>query len=338
MLSLGEPQRVHYSALADYHSYDLAWLGPITFPLAVALIAQLSVYLSLLRGRFSRVGKAPDPSPVIQGAVLMILAAETIFGVLCIVQCIINWSHRAFVGGADWCDAQAHYSSYYIYAGMGLCTFGIVVGCYVRVHGSANLGIVLGAGLTVHAVALALASLPRMGAGAYLFAVDFCLVDLESPLFATLTVGIYLACVAIIFGALCYEWRSRVAASSTASPPMVLYVLAIWFLIAWYSVIHVSLLWWLYGGTVYDSAHKGAYAWMGMLTHTNQVTALPLQACTHASYSRNDRPCIDLVAIPCVPQLVVPLCFGYFWRYQLLGTLATRGRVESLKAAILPVV
>ena len=29
------PNRVHYGALADYHSYDLAWLGPHRFPVAL---------------------------------------------------------------------------------------------------------------------------------------------------------------------------------------------------------------------------------------------------------------------------------------------------------------
>ena len=45
------PNRVHYGALADYHSYDLAWLGPIAFPLLCAICAQGFIYADMLLGR-----------------------------------------------------------------------------------------------------------------------------------------------------------------------------------------------------------------------------------------------------------------------------------------------
>ena len=315
-----EPARVHYSALPDYHSYDLAWLGPIAFPLYLALLVQAFVVKDMMSRRSSkpsvdvRTGathSAHIPVHSVQSEIAtlhvpqvttaLILAAETIFGVLCIIQCVHNYSSRAFVGGAGPCDTQALYSTYYIFAGMGLATFGIAVGCYIRVHGDASMKFVVSTGVAVHALALVLASLPHFGLGAYLFAVDFCVADIEQPLFAALTIGVYALCLLVILGSLAYERRHRAAA---ASPPGALYVAAAWFAVAWLSVVHISLLWLVGGTSVYDSDRKTAYAWMGMLTHSN--------------------------------QLVVPICFGFFWRRAPLA-LKPAAEGDSLKASMLNV-
>ena len=43
--------RLHYSGLANYQSYDLAWLGPIVYPLTLGLVAQLFIYVDLILHR-----------------------------------------------------------------------------------------------------------------------------------------------------------------------------------------------------------------------------------------------------------------------------------------------
>ena len=41
----------NYDALSEYDSYDLAWLGPIFFPLSIAIVAQAVIYADLLKHR-----------------------------------------------------------------------------------------------------------------------------------------------------------------------------------------------------------------------------------------------------------------------------------------------
>ena len=40
---------LHYDGLSSYDSYDLAWLGPILYPLVFAVIAQALVYHDMCR-------------------------------------------------------------------------------------------------------------------------------------------------------------------------------------------------------------------------------------------------------------------------------------------------
>ena len=328
-----QPDRQHYNALSAYRSYDLAWLGPIFYPLALALLAQAIVYADMIRHRRcpmagmrgSRVG-AP-PSAVVDSTVLAILLCESIFGILCLISCVMNRANQAYVGGTPLCDFQAFYSTYYVFAGQGLGAYGIVVGAYLRVKGTASLRVVLGAAAAIHAIAVLIAALPLMGAGAYLFAIDvsvlgicepartpltvvhlrpianpshhalcaqFCTMDIESNLFTGLTLTVYFTCVLAIVTALAWERHALHARGSAAAAGCrrlcVDYVLAAWFVIAWFTVALLGLLF-LANGKVYNSPQLGAYGVMAMFTHTN--------------------------------QLAVPLVFGMWWRRGLHARMAT---------------
>ena len=281
------PNRVHYGALADYHSYDLAWLGPIAFPLLCAICAQGFIYADMLREKRKGNGaRGKEPSSAVDAAVLTIMAAESIFGVLCIIQCVVNWYNRAFVGGARLCDTQAVYASYYVFAGMSLATYGVVIGSVVRVKGTVSLSTVIRAGAGIHASALLFALLPFYSQAEFLFAKDFCMMDLETPTLARLALGYYIGCLAAMVAAL--KWGSSHAAAAR-NRSLALYGATAWFAVAWASVVAVCVLA-LANGSVYDTPQNGAYAIMGMLLHTN--------------------------------QLIVPLLFGYVWRHDMHATVA----------------
>jgi len=307
--------RVHYDALASYHSYELAWLGPIVLPLGLALIAQVIVYSDMLRHRCCPAMRWPlrkasgDPPPVliVETMVMSIMLAETIFGILCIVSCIINFAQRAYVGGYRVCDYQAFYSTYYVFAGMALGTYGVIFGALVRANRRVSLPLVIGSAIAIHAIALIIAALPLMGAGEYLFAVDFCTMNVEGALFSTLTLVYYVLGLLVIMG--CLVWASRARASVTKgkfgsavppSRPWVLYIAAAWFAVAWFSVALLALLSFGSSGPVYAD-HKWAYAVMALLVHSN--------------------------------QLFVPLIFGWFFRYEMHALMAPPSphETEALK-------
>eukprot|EP00966_Prymnesium_polylepis_P067478 1567056-Prymnesium_polylepis.1 len=116
MLNSSDPTRLYFDALKTYQSYDDAWLGPILYPLSLALIAQAIIYADLLKHRLSGKpflpGARQGPSDSrVETTVLFVMFAESFFAVACIWQCTNNFSARAFVGGSDACDLQAFYAT-----------------------------------------------------------------------------------------------------------------------------------------------------------------------------------------------------------------------------------
>ena len=118
---------VHYNGLSGYKSYDLAWLGPIVYPLTFAVIAQAAVFYDMARRSCCRgkksldwlvprsarqeTGAAAAPDARITLLVLIVMASEAIFAILCLVQCAINFTARSFPGGGGACDFQAFYAA-----------------------------------------------------------------------------------------------------------------------------------------------------------------------------------------------------------------------------------
>ena len=202
MSNATELNRLWYDRLAGYSSYDLAWLGPIVYPLSLALIAQASVYLDMVRHRFASKA-ATDPR--VECTVLLVMLAESIFAVSCIWQCIVNYANRAFMGGADACDVQAFYATYYNFASLVLAAYGtLIASLFVTSGGNyrwLTLPAVVGGGAAIHAAALLVASVPLMGAqdiGGYEFAQDYCMYRVEGSFYATLLLATFFACVAVV--------------------------------------------------------------------------------------------------------------------------------------------
>jgi len=293
------PGRVHYDALASYQSYDKAWLFPIAVPLAVGIVTQILVYADMVRRRCRRAAPAPS-SAVVEGTALLIMLPETLVGVLSIVQSVVNYESRAFVGGASACDLQAAYSTYYVHAAMALGAYGMVVGAIVKVNGKAPLKTTLAVGASIHAVAATVAALPFLGHGSYLFAVDYCLMDVESPLFAWLALAYYFVCELTVIGALIYEVRSRARLQLRGFRVRDLhtkeFLFMAWFLLSWFSLLNIIKVY-ILEGSVYDTPQKGAYATMGMLVLGNQI--------------------------------VTPVYFGYLWRHDHLRARTTEPALEA---------
>lgn len=145
---------------------------------------------------------------------------------------------------------------------------------------------VIVAGIAIHITAVLIAALPLLGFGGYLFAVDFCMFDIESPLFTSLVLLYYFGSIGIMAGTLVWE-RSKTGAPKSLLPAMLCY-----FVVAWLSLALISFTY-LFSkeGNVYDGPLRGEYGVMAITLHTN--------------------------------QLVVPLAFGYFWRYQQHASVAT---------------
>ena len=106
--------------LQNYQSYGAAWWAPIFYPLSLALLAQAIIYGDMVKHRLT--GKpllpaiktahtqmAPRAHISAEVPVLLLMSCETIFGIFCIVQCIINRGGRKYMGGADACELQTVY-------------------------------------------------------------------------------------------------------------------------------------------------------------------------------------------------------------------------------------
>merc|ERR1719382_699595 len=119
----------HYEDLDSYKSYDFQWLGPILYPLTLAILCQLMVFSDMIRHsctgsatsclvpRTARLkGTAPPPDARVTSLVLIVILSESSFAVLCLAQCIINYSTRSFYGGSSACDLQAFYATYYSFS------------------------------------------------------------------------------------------------------------------------------------------------------------------------------------------------------------------------------
>ena len=132
---------VHYDGLSGYKSYDLAWLGPIVYPLTFAVIAQAVVFydMSCCRGKKrldwlvprsarQETGAAAPPDARITLLVLIVMASEATFAILCLVQCAINFTARSFPGGGGACDFQAFYATYYTFSSIGTFALAMVFG------------------------------------------------------------------------------------------------------------------------------------------------------------------------------------------------------------------
>ena len=191
--------------LAQYKSYDAAIFAPIIFPLVLAIIGQAVVYANGIahhkRGRTflpSLSGIAVNGIPqlaarTVDAPLLVLMASETIFALFCLTQCIINWTSRAFIGGAGACALQGLYASYYTFASPALCALTALYAWRLlssppSATSSPPWRAAVGTGLAIHTIAFLVAALPLLGAGKYLFAVDYCQLDyeIEGPLFSAL--------------------------------------------------------------------------------------------------------------------------------------------------------
>merc|ERR1712087_932100 len=205
--TIEDDSRANYESLDSYHSYELQWLGPILYPLSLAIIAQALVFVDIVQShkgrRFlpqlwysaqgNRTSKASTFKPMdhrINLVAAIIMIAEVVFAVCCLVQCIINYHSRAFVGTRTACDVQAAYATYYVFAAIGLAAYGIVVGWRVISTGGKcplfRVPPLLAAGVLIHSTAAIIALLPLFGVDGWMFATDYCMFHIEAPTYCTL--------------------------------------------------------------------------------------------------------------------------------------------------------
>mmetsp|Transcript_1503 Transcript_1503/g.2689 ORF Transcript_1503/g.2689 Transcript_1503/m.2689 type:complete len:343 (-) Transcript_1503:226-1254(-) len=305
-------QRVHYEALDDYHSYDLQWLGPIVYPLSFALIIQGLVYADMLHSRSQTLQRCcrsplarllrpctsqrPKDQPAcnacVDVVVLWIMISETIFALLCIVQCSINFGSRSFVGGSGACDFQAFYATYYTFSSMGLAAYGFTSTSYILNVEKPKCAVLGTRGFLVHCVALAVASLPLVGFGGYLFPKDYCMHNVESGFFAVIFLICYTACMgAMIESALkLRSWNKGQDAKAKIRIMRLLAFMAVYFFTFAWSTSMVIVIVWLINGNVYSSTAWRLYGAQAIILHSN--------------------------------QLFLPLLFGGLWRYRMLDIVS----------------
>ena len=315
---------LHYDGLASYKSYDLAWLGPILYPLVFAVIAQALVYHDMCRAtcnakaemgplsrRLTRLsGDAPPPDARVTLITLIVMLSETTFAIFCLLQCIVNFATRSFLGGAAACDLQAFYATYYTFSSVGVFAVATLFGARIVItEGTCclfKLPIVAAAGVAVHGGALLLAALPLMGVGEYLFATDYCQYNVEGTgysvlVFVCLLVGLVIivaSTVAVLrVGSkpcvtlpVCSTNGAEAQQSSELrrSTAQLFCASSLYYAASWLTTIVIICLYWA-NGEVFSSAQWRVYGAQALILHSN--------------------------------QLVVPLLIGLWWRHLMNGVL-----------------
>ena len=315
---------LHYDGLASYGSYDLAWLGPILYPLVFAVIAQALVYHDMCRAtcgskaelgplsrRLTRLsGGAPPPDARVTLITLIVMLSETTFAVVCLVQCIVNFASRSFSGGAGACDFQAFYATYYTFSSVGVFAMATLFGARIVVtEGTCclfKLPVVAAAGIAVHGGALLLAALPLLGVGEYLFATDYCQYNVEGTGFSVLVFVCLLVGLVVIVGStaavlcvgskpclnvpICSTKGSEAQHSELRRSTAQLFCASsLYYTASWLTTMVIICLYWA-NGEVFSSAQWRVYGAQALILHSN--------------------------------QLVVPLLIGLWWRHLMNGILA----------------
>lgn len=271
-----------------YESYDETWLLPIGFPLSLAAAAQLVVYSSALRhwcsgrpllpsllGARAADKAAPPPSRAVDALVSLPMLSETIFCVCCIVQCFINFGARAYVGGATACYVQGFYAAYYTFSSSGITGLVALAGAGVLARpGRVCWGVVLAAGVLVQLLSALIAALPLLGAGEYLFAKDYCMHDVESPMYGALFLVWWSASFLAVLGAVAVSTSARTRLSPAARA--LLRGIAAYYAIAWLPSVLIVLVWLGRGSVAAETEGVvGLYGCQAIFLHLNQL-AVPL--------------------------------------------------------------
>lgn len=168
--------------LATYDSYELAWLAPIFYPLSLAMAVLLILVMCCIRER-RREGKPRHlVIDIVSGYVCLV---EFFFTIFCLIQCCINFASRSYSGGEPACALQGWYSTTYAFASFASVVMALFCSYRILTTGVCSwkprgvlIAIVL---ITVIAVLIGL--LPVMGAGSYIFAVDYCMYNLEGLMY-----------------------------------------------------------------------------------------------------------------------------------------------------------
>uniref|UniRef100_A0A6U6R1G9 G-protein coupled receptors family 2 profile 2 domain-containing protein n=1 Tax=Zooxanthella nutricula TaxID=1333877 RepID=A0A6U6R1G9_9DINO len=165
-----------------YASYGAAWAVPIVFPLALGLFSQATVYWSHFAHRRRSL------------CVLSAVIVESVFGVACLVSCVANRAARDYVGGRGMCLWQGFYASWYSLAGIFMFVVNFCNICKrLELRSEVALVAVFAAGLPV-----LMACLPFWGAMRYMFAVDFCLQNIEETAWAAIFTLAYAGAILVM--------------------------------------------------------------------------------------------------------------------------------------------
>jgi len=208
----------------------------------------------------------------------------------------MNFYSRSFVGGYEACDFQAWYAAYYTFSSMASAAYGFVMTCYLIASAAPRWIIVAVVGALIHLVSIIIASLPLVGVGSYLFAIDYCTHDVEGNFFATTYLIWYVGCITAIIVAIVRtrSWTKENKSNGVQGLHPSVYLVrllaafACYFVVAW-SVSIIIVMCGLAEGNVYSSRLQRLYAAQAIIMHSN--------------------------------QLFVPLMFGGLWRHKILTSL-----------------
>lgn len=166
------PTIANVGAMEAYTSYDLQWLGPIVFPLSFSIPT-----IAYVMHSFYRTGIKTAADAVSFGIIL----CEAMFAIFCWCQCIANYHNRDMSGGSDACYFQAIYATIYLFSSVLLVALAAIISMAPLQRLSASI-----ATAACWILGIFFALLPQMGAGQYRFPKDFCMCDLEDPVYAAL--------------------------------------------------------------------------------------------------------------------------------------------------------
>ncbi len=179
-----------YQNLPSYTSFDLAWLAPITYPLALSLVA---IFFALREGYLAGLFRTSS-----NALATVSVTIEAFFAVLCFIQCVLNYSQRAYVGGAQACDFQAWYACFWVFSSCLLQPLIARTSFFIRKFQQqpSKSACLAHAGLIL-LFALLVSLFPVMGVGYYGFPKDYCMFEIQDVVMGSMFLATFFVALVV---------------------------------------------------------------------------------------------------------------------------------------------
>jgi hypothetical protein len=161
-----------------------------------------------------------------------VCTVEAYFTIFCLVQCCINYGTRSYAGGDAACALQGFYSTSYTVASLGSVVLALF--CSYKIlttRTCVKAGQALGAAVVISLVAILVGLFPVMGAGSYIFAVDYCMYNLEGLFYQIVMPFFYLPSLALVAFFVVNGYKKAIDAEAKRKAAYLLLFGLFWFVV-----------------------------------------------------------------------------------------------------------